>query len=361
MQKNILSLIWVIALLPVMCLAGEVNVKKLYKENWINIETRNFFILTNTKEKKAVEMAEELEHFGSFIALLLGYEESQFAERVPVILAKNGSSFTALGIDSNYAGVFGQGNGYIIFARADGFKSSSKGGSNWGRSVVLHELTHLFVTNSPQKFALPPWYNEGVAEYFGTYVEKKDTIVLGDMALLKNRFYGMLERTRDELRSVDTESLFKTKQADLKVGLELNGEHERYVNRFYARSVAVVHYLNADIERRKQMYQYLYVINQGYSVDEAFPAVFKMTFSELDEKVDEYISGKYVMARVFPIGDGGIKFADVSYKKNDISKRNVMEFLYHKISILADSFIDQEDREKMWSEFEKIYPDFFDN
>ena len=35
--------------------------------------------------------------------------------------------------------------------------------------------------------ASPPWYNEGVADYFGTYFQKQGKVILGDLSLLRYR------------------------------------------------------------------------------------------------------------------------------------------------------------------------------
>lgn len=349
-------------LLPFICLpvfAGEVNVKKLNSRDWITMESTNFRVFSDGNEKTAVLMLEELENFNYFMALLMGYERRILERKIPVILAKNRSSFASMGISDEYAGLFLSREGGIIFARADRFKASADGGSNWGRSVVLHELVHYLMNSASLGLASPPWFNEGVAEYFGTFVQKKDKIIVGDMSLLRNRFYSLLLPAGARFESVNSEALFKTTQEELNIKDELSRKESRFLDKFYARSVSVVHYLNADPARRENMYRFLFALNKGYSVDEAFPVIFGKTFKEFDAEVDDYITGKFVMARTFPRGKEGIQFPPVAAKKIILNQQESMSFLYVNIALLPENFLGRKDREDMENGFAELYPDFF--
>ena len=358
MLKKIISMIGLIAFLPVVCIAGEVNVKRLNNENWTHIETMNFNVLTNAKEKKALEIVRELEDFNYFLAFSLGYEQRALAEKVPVIVAKNKGLFNSLGIPDSYAGIFIRGVGYAVFVRCDGFMSSSEGGSNWGRTVVLHELVHLFMENSSLVLASPPWYEEGMAEYYSTYIEKKDKVIIGDMSILRNRFYSML-KVNGRFENVDTESLFKTSKTDINV--EEKSGNDVFVNKFYARALSVVHYMNADLDRLKLLYQYLYLLKKEFTVDEAFELVFKMTYSELDEEVNRYIRGDSMIGISFRIGKDGVEFPDMEVKRHDITKREALEFLYTKMTMLSNTSLVNWSLDKLNADLEKLYPGLVDN
>jgi tetratricopeptide (TPR) repeat protein len=358
MLKHIVSILCVILFLPVICLAGEVNVKALDKAGWINIETANFSVLTNADEKKAEEIVQELEDFQYFLALSLGYKQQNLSEKVPVIVAKNKGTFVSLGLPDNYAGLFVKGvDAYAIFVRCDGFQSSSKGGGSWGRSNVLHELVHLLFANSSLELALAPWYSEGIAEYFGTYIERKNEVIIGNMSILGSRFYSMLN-LNGMIENVDTESLFKISRADLNI-TDTSRKHDEFLNRFYARSVAVVHYILADQDRIQQLNQYLYYIKIGVTVDRAFNIAFKTTFSEFDKKVNTYINGNTLNAKAFPLGKGGLEFQKVEYKINNITKQDAFGFLYPKISMLTQ-FLGKGNFVKFNYDLAKLYPSLVD-
>jgi len=359
MLRRIFCIIWLVALLPGICAAGEVKVKKLNKQDWINIETGSFNLLTNAKEKKALEIVQELENFKYFLAGLLGYEQRDLPEKVPVVVAKNRSTFTSMGMPGNYAGIFSNDPSNIVFASGDMFRASSEGGSSWGRSVVFHELVHLFLRNASMDIALPPWFNEGVAEYFGTYIEKKDKVIIGSLRLLENRFNSLMD-VDGRFEKVDAESLFKISQSDLNVGEGNSRRHKEFTTKFYARAAAVVHYMYADPDRMKQMYQYLYLLKKGLAVDEAFSRAYNMTYAELDIEVLKYMSKWSMTGLAIRLGQGSVEFPAVKYKKNDMTQREVMGFLYAKISMFPEQFIGEGNHKKMYAEMEELYPGLAD-
>lgn len=357
-RRSITAILLLLFMFSLPAVGGEVKVKKLYNDDWISIESDNFDVLSNASKKQTILMIEDLENFNFFVSKLLGYKQKTLARKVPVILAKGRSSFLSMGMPNDIAGVFTSVEGGVIFARADKFRSSTAGAS-WGRSVVLHELTHLLMNNSEIEWATPPWYREGIAEYLGTYVRKKNKIVLGDLSTLQNRFYSVIKRGGGKFENVDSESLFKVVQEDLGVGKKKTRAQDRFVTKFYTRSLSVTHYLNADPQRRRQLYQYLSLRGKGYGIDESFEHVFKMSYKEFDALVNSYIDGNSVLARVFDISDNGIVFPSVSTQINEISNTQVLMFLYSNISLFSDGFLGEGEREKMEQEIEAIIPDFF--
>jgi hypothetical protein len=333
--------------------AGEVDVKKLHKAKWIEVTSENFLVITDAKEKKAQAMARELEQFRHFLALMLGYKQRVLQQKVAVILAKNKFTFAALGLPKEYAGIFVQSSQPMIFANSKGFSSSSDGHASMGRQVVLHELTHLLMNNISINLANPPWYSEGTAEYFGTYTEKRGMAILGEMKLLQERWYSMTKPGPGiEIESVNTETLFKT--GDIGIKVNMNKILQSNIERFYARSLAVVHYLNADPERRKMMYQYLYLINKGHSVDDAFKAVFKMTFAEFDKDIDEYINGDFLYARTFE----GIKYPEFTFSSRALEQRQALDFLVSYLASVGAPLMEDSHITTMYQEAKKLYPNF---
>lgn len=359
MWKKTLCIIWLIVLLPATCLAGKINVKKLDMQDWINIETANFNVLTNAKENRALEIVQELENFKYFLAISLGYEQHDLSEKVPVVVAKNRKTFKSLGMPGNYSGVFSSSPSYIIFASGDRFRSSSEGGSSQGRSVVFHELVHLFLKNASMDLALPPWFNEGVAEYFGTYIEKKDKVIIGSLALLENRFNSLLD-IEGRFEKVDSEALLKTSQSDLNIGEKNSRKQKEFLDKFYARASAVVHYMYADQDRMKQMFQYLYLLKKGTPIDDAFKQSFKINYNELDTEVYIYMSKWALTGLAIRLGKGGVEFPEAKYKRNDISKQEVMGFLYAKISMFSEKFIGEGNHKKLYADMEELYPGLAD-
>ena len=139
----------------------------------------------------------------------------------------------------------------------------------------------------------------------------------------------------------------------------MTNDEDKFLDKFYARSVSVIHYLNADPQRRRQLHQYLSLISKGYGIDQSFEHVFNLSYEEFDAQIDAYIDGKFVLARVFEIGKNGIVFPSTPIQTFAISNTQAMSFLYSKISSLSDDFLGDGQREKMNEDIEAMIPGFF--
>ncbi len=355
MLKKTCFMFMFLVFLPGVSIAGEINFERLYKQEWINIETANFDLITNLKEKKALEIVQELENFKYFLAGSMGFEQRDLSEKVSVVAAKNKTTFTSLGMPDNTAGVFINHPEYIIFARCDWFKSSSQGGSNRGRSVVLHELVHLFMRNASLNFALPVWFSEGIAEYYSSYIEQKDKVLVGSMGVLENRLFDLRD-VDGEFKRVDSESLFKITKAELNIKEGGSINDNKFARQFYARSVAVVHYMSSDPHLLQQMYAYLYLLKKEMAVDEAFSIAFKTTYSEFDDAVHKYVSKWTMTALSYRLGKGGVEFPVVEYRNNHIAKKDAMGFMYAKLSKISEGFLGEGEQKRLYAGMETYYP-----
>ena len=293
----------------------------------------------------------ELENFLHFLDISLQYDQKALYEKVFVVAALNRTSFKSLGMPKNSGGLVTMNHGYNIFVRCDGFRSSSKVESNLGRTAVLRALVHLFLHNASNELRLPVWYEEGIAEHFSTYMEKKDKIIIGDIRVLSHRVKSIANVSGGN-RIVDTESLFKMSKADLD---DLYEKDWFLLNRFFARADFVVHYMLADTKRTEELNHYLHSLNNGFSIDESFKKAFNMTFSELDKAVDNYIEGKLKL-QVYNTGKDGLNFPDIEIEKHEISKRDILGLLYIRLSSLPKCPLDDRDFDELTKNIEKLYP-----
>lgn len=338
--------------------ASEVDVDRLHKARWINLETGNFSVISDAGEKKAGAMAEELEKFYFFVTKSLGYKQNSLASKVTVILARNSSGLEAMGVPEEYGGVavfLPERSEYTLFADASNFVASRRRGQSYGRSVILHELMHLIHGNEAIGLAAPPWYSEGIADYYGTFAHSRGQVVLGKLDLLQYRFLRLL-KSSGRYRSVESESLFRATHEDLPVMDGASWKQSEELADFYARAAAVVHYLNSDPERYRQMYIYLHLLGKGASIDESFAHAFQTSFEELDERVSDYLEGRFVKSRTFPVGRGGIEFPDVPYEVRELDSREAMRMLVSGIQRFSDSLLGEGNREKMLEDVERLYP-----
>ena len=335
--------------------AGSVNINKLNKKDWLQYETENFKVITDASPKAAVEMISDLENFNYFLARLMGLKQESMKSKIPVVLAKSESTLRALGVNKGYAGLFvkNQYGDNAIFANASRFKSAKKGKGSSGRHIIFHEVTHLAMNSLTFDFAMPYWFSEGIAEYFGTYTIRGGNVLLGDMSVICDRFCSMLRGLH--IRNIDVEKLLKTDRETFKSKESSSKE----TNDFYAESAVRVHYLNADPARRKKMFQYLMLLKRGYQTDEIFEALFKTSYKEFNVVFNEYVRGRTLLARAFPVGKGGVEFPDVVYSRVDSTNRSDLIFLYDAISLMSDDYLGDGVRTQMNADIENLYPNFF--
>ncbi len=142
---------------------------------------------------------------------------------------------------------------------------------------------------------------------------------------------------------------------------EVKNHHSRNpeITKFYMRSLIVVHYLNSNLELRRNLYRFLYLLEENYSLDESFKHVFQMEFADLDEEIKKYMEGSHVMARVYQIGPGAVEFPEVKIDVYKLTTREAMEAIIPKIGLVGNHLISYEDKESMYNKIETIYPDFF--
>ncbi len=161
--------------------------------------------------------------------------------------------------------------------------------ANWGqpKETLYHEYTHHFLR---QNFSpLPPWANEGLAQYFSTFVIDGDSVRFGmphERSLLLIRRYGLM----------NVEDL-------LNHGGPMEEIHDREGTAvFYAQSWVLVHYLMlGDIERKADFFAYIEAIQAGQESERAFAATFKCSPSELKAELKDYMTRPQIRTLKYPV------------------------------------------------------------
>ena len=329
---------------------ADVNIGKISKTQWRKLESEHFYMVTDAKDIQAMRMLGELERFNYFVKLIMKVPDRPLEYKVPVIAVNSSRTFKSLGLPKSIGGLFVRNDKgeRAIFAASKSFRSSSKGAS-LGRHIILHELTHLILDQAEFSISNPPWYREGIAEYFGTYREKDNQIMLGDTSILKDRFYSVFSRT-GSYQSVNTEELFKFSALSIDTDAS-----QRDQESFYARSFAVVHFMNADPDRKDAMMRYLRMRYNGATVDEAFERAFGVTYAQLDEYVNEYIKGKYMYARVFEKGMFGVKFPSFEISEPQLlSSLESVGYITEKLDYLSEDILGTGVKERMKNEVREL-------
>ena len=233
------------------------------KDTWISVRTKNFTLVGNASEKEIRQVATRLEQFRDVFTRLL--KGAKFETPVPttVIVFKNMSSYKPFNIGNN-AGYFQKGDdvNYITL-------STELGGQN-PYSIIYHEFVHLLVDNNLGN--VPPWFNEGLAEYYSTFeIEEDRKVHLGELIP-----YHLQTLREDKLLPLRT--LFAVDH----YSPYYNEGSKRGV--FYAESWALVHYLilSNNGQHFPQLSQFLNLTDEGVALDQAFKQSFQMEIEALE-------------------------------------------------------------------------------
>ncbi|MFQ5696246.1 MAG: hypothetical protein ACE5HB_09675, partial [Terriglobia bacterium] len=155
-------------------LAAGLQAKK--KDNWVELRSSHFHIVTNAKPKKAEQVAHQLEEFRHLLGLFFPFLQLDPPAPARVLLFKNKKSFrpyqplTPEGKPDKASGFMQPGRERMFLAVDLGTRHATQ--------TAYHEYIHLLLRLN---FAdLPVWLNEGMAEFYEhTEIDGKD-FKLGD-------------------------------------------------------------------------------------------------------------------------------------------------------------------------------------
>lgn len=250
------------------------------KDTWTSVRSQNFFLVGNASEKEIRRVATRLEQFRDVFTRL--FSEVTFTSPVPttVIVFKSQSSYKPYkpvvdGKISEVSGYFqaGEDVSYITLT------TEARGENPF--STIYHEYVHLLVNNHFGKTAMPPWFNEGLAEYYSTFdIEEDRKVYLG--RLITSHLLLLRQQQLMPLKSlfeVDYYSLHRNRR-------EARGL-------FYAQSWALVHYLilGNNGQRLSQIDRFFTLLAKNMPTEQAFTQAFETDFVGMEKELKKYVQG----------------------------------------------------------------------
>ncbi len=258
---------------------------------WLEIHSVHYKVITDAGEKKGKEVALRFEQMRAVFAVLL--MKQRLNEPVPLtILAfksdKNYYQSAPLkqGQPIDVPGFFlpGEDQNFIVLNL---FEEES-----W--RAVAHDFAHLLLNyNYPP---VPGWFDEGMAEYFGSIqVDDKKYEIGGDPELRSSFTQDLLQNQR-EIRNAPkslTELLGGQVWLALPDLLTMKHDTSTYTEGthhtlFYAQSWMTVHYLLHEKKLPETGTYFELVENQHLPVEEAIQKAYGMTPAQFDQAVKDY-------------------------------------------------------------------------
>jgi tetratricopeptide (TPR) repeat protein len=247
-------------------------------ERWISVRSQNFLLVGNADAKEIGRVATQLEQFREVFSHLLPGDRRDSSVPLVIVVFKDDQSYGPFKPpfqeqSADVGGYFQSGTegDYITLSADDQHERGTQ-------ALAYHEYVHLLVKNNFRR--APLWFNEGLAEYYGTLRVSNGgkKVTMGQP--LRQHLRTLLDRQLlplETLFAVTNESSSYTK-AD-----------ERAV--FYAQSWALVHYLlnGRNGLRRPQVSRYLELLKNGATGEDAFRQAFQTGYAAMEAELRQYI------------------------------------------------------------------------
>ncbi len=256
------------------------------KETWTSVRTKNFRLVGNAGEKDIRRVATRLEQFRQIFGLLL--PKVNFSAPVPttVIVFKDDGAYKPFkplyrGKPANVSGYFqpGQDVNYITLTAELRDESAY--------AVIFHEYVHLLVGNTVGD--VPPWFNEGLAEYYSTL----DVSGNNKRVTLGKPITNHVLRLREQFMPLA--DLFRVTH-----GTPAYNERDKQ-SIFYAESWALVHYLlqGDKGQRVSQLGRFSQLLLGGTPPEESFQQAFQTDFKTMEKALRQYVSRSAYPGTIF--------------------------------------------------------------
>ena len=250
------------------------------KDEWRAVRSKNFYLIGNAEENDIRKVAAKLEQFRE--AFRQVFTKINFNSPIPttVVVFKSDDAYNPYKpIKSNgktdrfVAGYFQPGDdvNYITL--------STEGDLTDAYETIFHEYVHFLIGNNVGDSNVPPWFDEGLAEYYSTFAIEDDRKVT--FGAPKSEHLELLRRNKLIPSNVffNTDNFSLHQQSDDGVGL------------FYAQSWALMHYLmhGNGGARNAQLFKFLDFVMSGKTPKQAFTEAFQADYAAIEKELKNYI------------------------------------------------------------------------
>ena len=248
------------------------------KDEWTQVRSRNFNLVGNASEKDIRKVATRLEQFRETFRLLFSQVNFTAPIATNVVVFKSAGAYKPFlpkradgKTDTGIAGYFqpGEDVNYITL--------STEGEDDDTFGTIFHEYVHFMVNTNFGKSEVPPWFNEGLAEYYQTFAIDDDQKV--KLGLPQNIHLQLLQQSK----MIPLDTLFSVSN----YALHQNGNHSRSI--FYAESWALVHYL-IQSGKTEGLGKFLDLAMKDVSAEKNFQDSFQMTYAQMEKELRKYVA-----------------------------------------------------------------------
>ncbi len=255
---------------------------------WIDVHTAHFSVLTDAGDKRGREVALRMEQMRAVFGQLLLKDKLKMSVPITVIALKSDKQYGMVApAKQSMAGGFyvpGPDRIYIVLNlfEADPWRA------------VAHPLAHYFLN-----YNYPPaqgWFDEGLAEYFGSIQIGKQVEIGGDPELAPEWHEDAFDEIRRNPKTPQSLTQLLSSPVWLSMADLLTMKHDGSGARegthntlYYAQSWMVVHYLVNKNKMPEAGTYFDLVLNQKVPGEKAIVQAFDMSPAQMEEAVKAYL------------------------------------------------------------------------
>lgn len=254
------------------------------KDDWLRIQSKNFQLVGNAAEKDLRRVATKLEQFRVVFTQL--FPNMKFNSPIPtrVVVFKDRKTFDQFKPIEWATGYFqpGEDVNYIVL--------TIEGNEAETFPTIFHEYTHFLIDNSLGRANIPPWFNEGIAEYYERFlIENDQKVTLGGL----NEAHLRLLQQKD---FIPFETFFAFDY------YSLHRQTKRGAQLFYAQSWIFLHYLlqGNGGARKAQFGKFVDLLLLGNKPKDAFQQAFQNDYAAMESELKRYAAQKNFTGTIVP-------------------------------------------------------------
>jgi len=277
----------VAALLAILAAPNLAFAKAKDEPKWIEVHTAHFSVITDAGEKRGREVALRMEQMRAIFGQLLLKKKLTMPVPITVISLKSDKQYgTVAPAKQSMAGGFyvpGPDRVYIVLNL---FETDP-----W--RAVAHPLAHYFLNSN-----YPPaqgWFDEGLAEYFGSIQIDKQVGMGGDPELAPEWHEDIFDEVRRDPNVPQSLTQLVSSPVWLSMVDLFTMKHDGSGTRegthntlYYAQSWIVVHYLLNKNKLPEAGTYFDLVLNQKVPVEKAMVQAFDMSPAQMEDAVKTY-------------------------------------------------------------------------
>ena len=277
----------VAALLAILAAPNLAFAKAKDEPKWIEVHTAHFSVITDAGEKRGREVALRMEQMRAIFGQLLLKKKLTMSVPITVISLKSDKQYgTVAPAKQSMAGGFyvpGPDRVYIVLNL---FETDP-----W--RAVAHPLAHYFLN-----YNYPPaqgWFDEGLAEYFGSIQIDKQVGMGGDPELAPEWHEDIFDEVRRDPNVPQSLTQLVSSPVWLSMVDLFTMKHDGSGTRegthntlYYAQSWIVVHYLLNKNKLPEAGTYFDLVLNQKVPVEKAMVQAFDMSPAQMEDAVKTY-------------------------------------------------------------------------